>query len=183
MYGLEVARAMHLPYDILKEAHAFRRLLQGEAALEEADTSSWNPLLIRRECELCKCLLSRDLEVHHIQPRKDAKEGRFKDGTSMNDIRNLVVVCQGCHDKHHAGELEISVQKQTSKGPQRISQTIPTPVKATKPKWTEEEQQTIEKYLRDYPHLPIPRLVYDLKQQEDIDIKPAALQKIRNSLT
>ena len=184
MYGLEVARAMHLPHEILKEALLFRKKLLGEAILEEASPSAWNPLVVRKECEICHSSIVRDLEVHHIQPRANAVQGRFQDGTSMNDLRNLIVVCQQCHDKHHAGELEIGPQKQTSAGPQREITTKPVEqtTKKVKVKWTEEEQATIEKYLRDYPHLPIPRLVYDLKQKEEIEISEAALRKMKKSL-
>lgn len=185
MYGLEVARAMHLSHDILKEAHLFRKKLLGETILEEASPSAWNPLVVRKECEICKSAIVRDLEVHHIQPREEAVQGKLKDGTPMNNIRNLVVVCQACHDKHHAGLLEIGPQKQTSSGPQRevTEMSIPNSKKKVKVTWSEEEMATIEKYLREYPHLPIPRLVYDLKQKEDINITEASLRKLKNSLS
>ena len=184
LYGLEVARAMHLPYDILKQAYAFRRNLLGEEALEEASPSAWNTLVVRKECEICHCQIVRDLEVHHIKPRASAVEGRLEDGSSMNNLRNLIVVCRICHDKHHAGELEIGPQKQTSAGPQRVTTvTAPAPLtKKVKVKWSEEELKTIEEYLRTYPHLSISRLVYDLQQKEEIVITEAALRKMKNSL-
>jgi DNA mismatch repair protein MutS len=183
LYGLEVAKAMHLPYDLLKVAHSYRKSLLGETTTEEANPSSWNPLVIRKECEICKCPIVRDLEVHHIQPRANAVNGRFQDGTSMNDIRNLIVVCQICHDKHHAGELTIGQQIQTSSGPQRLVTTTEAPKKKVKVTWSEEELKTIETYLRKYPLLPLTRLKYDLKQQEDIEISVASLTKIRNNLS
>jgi len=94
------------------------------------------------------------------------------------------VVCQACHDKHHAGELEIGPQKLTSSGPQRVAIAgTATPKTKVKVKWSVEEEATIETYLRTYPHLPISRLVYDLKQQEDIEITEASLRKIRNTLS
>jgi DNA mismatch repair protein MutS len=186
LYGLEVARAMHLPYEILKQAQAYRRSLLGEVALEEADTSSWNSQVIRQACEVCQHPIARELEVHHITPRASATNGRLSDGTSMNRLSNLVVVCQGCHDKHHAGEIQIGPKQQTSNGPQRITtSTVSGATTATKKKvkWSEEELKTIEGYLRRFPHLSITRLVYDLKQQEDIEITSASLTKIRNSLS
>ena len=185
LYGLEVARAMHLPHEILKQASAFRKSLLGEEFLEESSPSAWNSLVIRKECEICRCPIVRDLEVHHIQPRASAIEGRLQDGTSMNNLRNLIVVCRLCHDKHHAGVLEIGPQKQTSAGPQRITtESVPAPVaKKVKVKWSEEEIQMIEQYLRTYPHLSISRLVYDLKQKEEIQITEAALRKMKNSLS
>ena len=122
--------------------------------------------------------------MHHIQPRMKAVQGRLEDGTSMNALSNLIVVCQACHDKHHAGELEIGPQKLTSTGPQRVAIVTPTaPKTKVKVKWSTEEQATIENYLRTYLHLPISRLVYDLKQQEDIEISEASLRKIRNTLS
>lgn len=183
LYGLEVAKAMHLPHEILKVAHDYRKYLLGETATEESSSSSWNSLIIRKECEICKSAIVRDLEVHHIQPRKDATKGVFQDGLRMNDIRNLIVVCQTCHDKHHAGELEIGQQVQTSQGPERSIQTVESSQKKVKVKWTEEEVKTIETYLRKYPHLPLARLVYDLKQQEDIEISVASLTKFKKQMT
>ena len=183
LYGLEVAKAMHLPHEILKEAMRFRRSLLGETSIEDANTSSWSSLVLRKECEICKCAIIRDLEVHHIKPRADAVNGRFEDKSAMNDIRNLIVVCQVCHDKHHAGELEIGPQKQTSAGPQRVTSTVPSTPRKVKVKWSEEEQQTIEGCLRKFPHLSIQRLVYDLKQTHDITISESALRKLKQSLT
>lgn len=183
MYGLEVARAMHLPHEILKEAHMFRKKLLGETFLEDATSSTWNPLVVRKECEICKAAIVRDLEVHHIQPRADAVNGRFQDNTSMNDIRNLIVVCQSCHDKHHAGQLTIGPQKLTSEGPQRLVTTAVQPIpKKIKVKWSEEELAILERYCRESPHLPISRLVYELKQKEDISIAESALRKFKQTL-
>jgi len=186
LYGLEVARAMHLPHEILNQALAYRRQLLGEASLEEAPLSQWNPQILRKTCELCSSQIVRDLEVHHIVPRMEAKEGRLSDGTSMNDARNLIVVCQVCHDKHHAGLLTIGPLVQTSSGPQRQTTEVApsqTPARKLKVKWTPEEQETIERLLRKFPHLPLQRLVLDLRDQYDITISAAALGKLRGTLS
>ena len=174
---------MHMPHDILKLAHSYRKQLLGEVGHSEAESSSWNTNVYRKDCELCHKAIVRDLEVHHIKPRADAK----KDGTTstMNDIRNLIVVCQTCHDKHHAGDLEITPQKQTSSGPQRVVAGAPKTivVKLKKKKWSDEEVASIETYLREYPHLAISRLVYDLKQKEGITISESMLRKMRLELS
>ena len=186
LYGLEVARAMHMPHDILKMAHTFRKQLLGEVDHTGSSKSSWNADLFRKDCELCHCAIQRELEVHHIKPRAEASLGkRFEDGSSMNDLRNLIVVCQECHDKHHAGELEIAPQKQTSSGPQRIVTETPKTivVKLKKKKWSDEEVETIETYLRKYPQMAIGRLVYDLKQTEGISISESMLRKMRLELS
>ena len=183
LYGLEVARAMHLPHEILEQAHVFRKQLLGETNLEEAQGSSWNSNILRKECEICKHAIVRDLEVHHIQQRSEATNNRFVDGSNMNDLRNLIVVCQTCHDKHHAGEIEIGPQKQTSKGPQReitVNQLKEKREKASK--WSVQERSTIEQYLKKYHHLPLARIAYDLEQQEHILISVASLRKMRESL-
>ena len=183
LYGLEVARAMHMPHDILKLAHSYRKQLLGEVGHSEAESSSWNTNVYRKDCEVCHKAIVRDLEVHHIKPRAEAKmEGTT---STMNDIRNLIVVCQECHDKHHAGDLEITPQKQTSSGPQRIVAETPKTmvVKLKKKKWSDEETAAIETYLREYPNLAISRLVYDLKQTEGITISESMLRKMRLELS
>jgi DNA mismatch repair protein MutS len=187
LYGLEVARAMHLPHDILTKAHMFRKQLLGETALQDAKSSSWNSSILRKECEVCKSQIVHDLEVHHIRQRVEAENGRFSDGTNMNDLRNLLVVCQECHDKHHAGTIKIGVEKQTSKGPQREIQTVDSKQKqqpqTVRKKRSEEELQTIERYLRANVHCSLSRIAYDLKRQEGIQITEGALSKVRASLT
>ena len=182
LYGLEVARAMHLPHAILHQALVYRRQLLGETSLEDAPQSQWNPQLVRKQCEICSSPIVRELEVHHIVPRMEANQGRLSDGTSMNASRNLVVVCQGCHDKHHAGSLSIGPLVQTSSGPQRQTTETAPPARKVKVKWTPEEQETIESLLRKFPHLPLQRLVLDLQEQYEISISTAALSKIRAAL-
>ena len=182
LYGLEVARAMHLPYEILKEAHQFRKELLGETTEEEAKGSSYNANVLVKECQVCKHPIVKDLEVHHIRQQKDAENKLFADGSKMNDTRNLVVVCQTCHDKHHAGELEISEEKQTSKGPQRTVTVVPAEKKEKPSKWTLEEQSTIAQYLKQFRYVPLGRIAYDLKQQEHIEISEGSLRKMRNEL-
>lgn len=182
LYGLEVARAMHLPYEILNEAHKFRNELLGETKEEDSKKSSFNPNILVRECTVCKHAMTKDLEVHHIKPQKDAKQKTFEDGTLMNDARNLVVVCKTCHDKHHAGELEISQEKQTSKGPQRNVIVVPVEKKEKPSKWTVHEKLIIEQYLKQFKYIPLARIAYDLKQQEHIEISESTLKKMRSEL-
>ena len=187
LYGLEVAKAMHISHDLLKSAHSFRRKLLGETATEDAEGSSWNSKVLRHTCEVCDHAITRDLEVHHIQPRKDAVQGRLRDGSSMNNLRNLIVVCQSCHDKHHAGALQIGPQIQTSSGPQRVIEEAPAVATATvtaaKSKWTSDELRIIEQKLRTQIHSPIPRLVYELQQEHGIQISTTTLGKLRQKLS
>lgn len=119
MYGLEVAKALHLPLNMIESAFAMRRELMGEVAVEEAHQSSWNASITRHVCGVCGCKTERLLEVHHLDERHEATNGRNTNGLALNHVRNLIVVCEACHDKHHAGQLQIGPVVDTSEGPVR----------------------------------------------------------------
>lgn len=181
MYGLEVARALNLPADFLEEAQRARHELLGSVTDEEAPTSSWNPVVKRRSCEVCNSAFVADIEIHHIRPRAAASvTGHFSDGTHQNHMRNLVAVCATCHDKHHAAELEIGPVKQTSEGPVRLL-TVEPPTTKTKSKWAVQQQQTILKLLREKPNVAISRILFELEEYHAIKISSATLQKIRKT--
>lgn len=189
MYGLEVARAMQMPASVLDRAFRIRRSLLGAAAEEEAPVSSWNSAIQRRNCEVCSAEIVRDLEVHHIRPRAEG---------GGNELRNLIVVCEGCHDKHHAGTIQIGPLQMTSDGLQRevsVAEEASTSTKASldlsqfaykptvEPSAAAERLQKIESYLRKYPNLHLKRLVYDLRREEGIVITEQKLRSIRSSLS
>jgi threonine aldolase len=106
------------------------------------------------------------LEVHHIQER--AKGGG-------NELRNLVVLCDACHDKHHAGEIEVGGLVLTSDGMERS--TVSLPPKAKKSKWTEEEMETILSTIQVHKGRPLTRTINAL-QEHGITITAAQLRKI-----
>lgn len=196
-YGLEVARAMQIPASVLERAFRIRRGLLGTVAEEDAPSSSWNSVVTRRACERCGCEIVRDLEVHHIHHRADG---------GGNDLRNLIVVCEKCHDAHHAGRLRIGPVQATSEGPQRVIEEIESPASAAaeslSPETTslsqfayqpsvaasatsdaEERKAKIESYLRKYPNCPLKRLVFDLRREEGIVLTEQKLRAIRSSLS
>jgi DNA mismatch repair protein MutS len=53
LYGLEVARAMNLPEEVLALAHGLRRDLLGTRTEMDAPGSNWNSEIQRRICEVC----------------------------------------------------------------------------------------------------------------------------------
>jgi hypothetical protein len=181
MYGLEVARALNLPSEFLEDAQKARHEILGTVPDENAPSSSWNSAIQRRACEVCGSALLADIEIHHIRPRVDASaSGHFSDGTHQNHIRNLIAVCVGCHDKHHAAELEIGPVKQTSQGAVREIISVEPQIKA-KSKWAVQQQETILKLLREKPNVAISRILFELEEYHAIKISSATLQKIRKT--
>ena len=178
LYGLEVAKAMRIPDDILEDAIRFRKQLAGESELSESVGSAWNSSVIRRKCERCGVSETGSLEVHHIRERQTARNGRLVDGTSVHAAANLVVVCDRCHDEiHGSGAVIIGPQIQTSDGPERSVSSVVSESK--KSKWSEEELRTIESVCKRFPNLTSVGLSNYLLNQHDITISAASLRKMR----
>jgi DNA mismatch repair protein MutS len=181
LYGLEVARAMNLPEEVLTLAHSLRRGLLGTSTEMDASGSNWNASVQRRECEMCRHAIVRDLEVHHIRPRREANEhGVFDDGAQQDHVRNLIVVCSDCHDRHHAGILAIAPIVQTSDGPIRLgdSESVVTET-VRRSKWTDEQTQLIREYLERNRNVTPRRAVFDLGEL-GIVISAASLRRFRS---
>jgi DNA mismatch repair protein MutS len=188
LYGLEVARAMDLPFEFIEQALKNRHQIMGSVKQVEATSSSWNTEIVRYNCEVCHKVMTNDLEVHHIKERASATNGILEDGSHMNDKRNLIVICEGCHDKTHSGTIEIGEIKMTSDGPQREikiqdNNSVNSEKKsAKKSKWTEEEQETIVDTLRKYSTLSLKSVRAHLSSKYEIEISEGILGKMRKEL-
>lgn len=185
LYGLEISKALNMPYVILKKAYEFRREIMGTVSEEKQKSSQWNKSIFRKECEICHNDIVNQLEVHHIKPRSNAIDGKFADKSNMNDQRNLIVLCEKCHDKHHAGVLEVGPLKQTSEGSVRTVVemiNLETTQSNKKSKWSQEQMDIIQSYLRKYPTISVGKIVKDLELKEDITISVNMLGKIRKSI-
>jgi len=183
LYGLEVARAMDLPFEFIEEALKNRRKIEGSTTQVEASSSKWNADIVRKECEVCHKLMTSDLEVHHIKERATAtSHGILEDGTHMNDKRNLVVICQKCHDDVHAGKIDIGEVKITSDGPERIIKEESKITHTKKSKWSEDEHETIVSTLRKYSTLSLKSIEAHLSSKHDIRISVSVLGKMRKEL-
>jgi hypothetical protein len=156
----------------------------------DGGTSSWNSAIKRNLCEICGNPVA--LEVHHIQERHTAKNGLLPDGTPMNAVANLVVLCAVCHDKEHV-EAIVQPVVQTSAGPERVSPVATTATTATtvttntvksstKSKWSEEERTAIETVLKEYKTASLKALSYKLKSEYQIEISSQSLAAIRKTL-
>jgi DNA mismatch repair protein MutS len=187
LYGLEVARAMDLPFEFIEQALKNRHQIMGSVKQEEAAVSSWNTDIVRKECEICHKVMASDLEVHHIKPRASAENGVLEDGSHMNDKRNLIVICQKCHDEVHADNIEIGEVKLTSNGPERdiVIKTQESPKeekKSKKSKWSEEELETIVDTLRKYSTLSLKSIRANLSSKHGIEISEVMLGRMRKEL-
>ena len=188
LYGLEVARAMDLPFEFIEQALKNRHQIMGSTTQVEATVSSWNTEIVRRSCEVCHKVMTNNLEVHHIKERVTAVNGILDDGTHMNDKRNLIVICEKCHDEVHSGKVEIGDVKMTSNGPEReIKETssigsVASDKKQKKGKWTDEERETIVDTLRKYSTLSLKSVRAHLSSKHEIEISEGMLGKMRKEL-
>ena len=202
LYGLEVARAMDLPFDFIEQALINRHKITGSKRVDEAISSNWNRDIVRKECEICKSQITDKLEVHHIRERSQAVNGILQDGTHMNNSSNLIVICQKCHDKVHNNEIDIGDMKVTSNGMERtISNTVntkseemwtdvssnsdssdkspQTTAKNKKSKWSDEELKIITDTLKKYTSLSLKSVRHHLDSTHSIEISEAMLGKIK----
>jgi len=163
-YGLEVAKALHISIGVLDRAHEIRARLLGQAETK----SRYNSSHCVTSCGVCQKSIHSELEVHHIQERAAALGTRNQDGTALNSTRNLITVCQACHDKHHAKELEIKEVLQTTKGEMRIIKKNLIKKKTNDVKYTKEEQDTILKCIRENKGLAPTLLIIKLQQDYNI---------------
>lgn len=191
MYGIEVARAMALPFDFIETALATRHRIIGSTTVRDAKSSAWNSSIIRKECERCHHVICSDLEVHHIQHRAIANAfGILPDGTHMNKESNLMVICQTCHDQLHRGEFEVGPVRQTSYGMERVihekvpvtqeeEKKTPEPGAKKHGKWTDEEIETVRTTLRMYSSLSLKSIRAYLSSTYAIEISEGVLARIR----
>jgi hypothetical protein len=176
----------------MNRANEIRRNLLGEAAITEAPKSRWNAQIQRKVCEVCGNQIVKDLEVHHIEER--AKGG-------SNKLRNLVVLCEVCHDKHHNNELIVGPIRQTSDGEERVIQiqkdtkeivqeNSPEASVVEKPKSgkgskgserPEDEMTKIVTIVAKYKGRPLTRTILAL-EEEGIHMKQAELKRIITKL-
>ena len=110
-----------------------------------------------------------------MQERREASGGRNKDGTALNHIRNLTVLCQSCHDKHHAGSLHVGSVEDTSEGPKRVIVETQPKKKST---FNEEQISMIKSIMTEYPGLT-PRLyVFQIQEKHGITISEGQLKTL-----
>lgn len=185
LYGLEVARAMDLPFEFIEQALTNRHKMMGSTKQIDAVVSSWNRDIVRKECEVCHKPTVRDLEVHHVQPRASATDSILPDGASMNTISNLMVLCEECHDSVHAGTVTLGTVQMTSDGPVREIQVASSPKNVTplkKSKWTDEDMELAIGTLKQYSALSLKSIRALLSSKYGLEMSESVLGKIRKEM-
>ena len=177
LYGLEVAKAMRIPDDILEDAIRFRKQLTGETDRSLSVGSSWNSSVARIQCETCGSTEAAGLEVHHIKERHTAVKGRLEDGSDVHSAANLAVLCDTCHDSVHNGTLNIGPLTMTSEGPERSVSVVTT--QERKSKWSVEEEQMIQSVCEKFKTASTGNLSKYLLNQHNIQISGSTLRRFR----
>jgi DNA mismatch repair protein MutS len=208
MYGLEVARAMDLPQEFIEQAIQNRHKIIGSVSSQNAKSTPWNVNIACKNCEICGINITKELEVHHIRPRKNANnDGHFEDGQYMNHERNLVVLCQKCHDDIDRGTLQIQQRMMTSSGPvlqveksdnkqlQRnsqcsVSSKTSDPNSLPQTNYTQtatyasdiSDIDVIKKLIQKYPNAKLSMIQFQLTTKYGIDMSDGKLRQIIKKL-
>jgi DNA mismatch repair protein MutS len=129
MYGLEVAKSLHLPDDFIEMAYAIRTKYFPVGGELSGVATRYNAKKIRSVCELCGEMAT---ETHHILEQANADARGYVDGIHKNHPANLVGLCERCHDLQHHGvavvaatnpatpSIAIKIKKKTTAGYKRI---------------------------------------------------------------
>lgn len=130
-YGLQVAKYL-MKDKTFNERTA--EILKEYDSISEDKFSKYNSDLVVKECEICK---SKDkLETHHIVWQKDFDSEQINHSKlhlQKNNLSNLVVLCQSCHDKVDAEQIIINGWVETSAGRKFDYEIKPTDIRGEKP--------------------------------------------------
>jgi len=160
-YGLEVARAMGLPFSLMERALEIRKGLDREGSIK----SLYNQNVFREECAHCHTRIVSTLHTHHIEEQANG---------GSHHVRNLAVLCEDCHVKHHSGEINVERLRVTSDGLERVERlhvtsdgleraVVEKSNKIQKAKYNEEELNVIKQSIYTLKGRPLARIRSDLK--------------------
>lgn len=122
LYGLEVAKSLHLPDAFIERAYTIRNRyfpdMRGDLSAPSA--TKYNSQKIRGVCEMCREEIAS--EIHHLQEQKQADKATGRIGTiHKNHPANLMSLCEKCHRTQHSVEKPVAakpkiIRKKTTKG-------------------------------------------------------------------
>jgi DNA mismatch repair protein MutS len=125
IYGITVAKYIIKDSLFIKKALEIKNKLLNkdpESSAISTRKSRYNSELLMDACDMCgkKNTFNgqSNLETHHINHQKDCENGFVKNKPHIkkNQIFNLMVLCQSCHDKLHNDGTELQGIRMTSNG-------------------------------------------------------------------
>ena len=118
VYGIDIAKyIINDDNEFIETAYEFKKeLLKNMNINIENKTSHYNSNLYMDKCE--NCGTKSNLETHHINEQQFFKNGIINEKLHIqkNDLSNLVVLCNKCHDLLHSEKIEINKKIKTSSG-------------------------------------------------------------------
>ena len=110
LYGLEVAKSLHLPDEFIERAYSIRNKyfpdMRGDLS---APATRYNAQKIRGMCQMCASEIAS--EVHHLQEQNLADETGRIGSIHKNHPANLMSLCEKCHKAQHNSSRDDVVQK------------------------------------------------------------------------
>lgn len=114
MYGIEIARAMNMNEEFIKQAYSVRDiLLNQESFILSQKPSKYNKDIYMGDCEMCD---EKGEDTHHIEFQCMANEDGLIDYYHKNVEHNLVTLCKKCHVLIHQYKYRIKGWLTTSDG-------------------------------------------------------------------
>ena len=119
LYGLEVAKSLHLPDEFIERAYQIRnKYFPDMRGSLSSQSTKYNSAKLRGVCEMCKEDLAE--EIHHLQEQHLADENGRIGSIHKNHPANLMSLCEKCHQKTHQQQQNSSkskvVRRKTTKG-------------------------------------------------------------------
>jgi DNA mismatch repair protein MutS len=114
LYGLEVAKSLHLPDEFIERAYQIRnKYFPDMRGALSSPSSKYNASKLRGLCELCKEEVAE--EMHHLQEQHLADSNGRIGAIHKNHSANLMSLCEKCHLKmHHSDQNDGSLEEDLS---------------------------------------------------------------------
>jgi DNA mismatch repair protein MutS len=106
LYGIEVARHLRLPGDVIHDAVKIRnKYFPNSAVPPEPTVSKYNTSCFISKCEIRECR-NKAVHTHHIRYQSEAINGLVDGYLDINHKDNLIGLCEQHHDEVHHGNKE-----------------------------------------------------------------------------
>lgn len=106
LYGIEVARHLRLPGDVIHDAVKMRnKYFPNSAVPPEPTVSKYNTSRFISKCEIQECT-NKAVHTHHIRYQSEAINGLVDGYLDINHKDNLIGLCEQHHNEVHHGNKE-----------------------------------------------------------------------------